>query len=323
MFDISEIPLDISNLDTELDRSFDLSSSIDLRQLDDPNWQDPGLPLPPSPPPAATSRKETPIPFRSPEDLLAARTLSSAIAENPLLVTPDMTEVLKNVDPNKINYNNNYNLIPLSTNDQAKLLFTEVPGTNFLVPNPPDAIAVNTVISERQTKAVKIFRTAQMRREPADTGACRDLLQEATMQITNGWIAAPRHVSGLQEGSSWEQIPPALPLTGQEEAWGILLQNLGRLTPTGHGFSISCPQLAAIFSLPASVSVKYLLLVAFILSNPTFQPAMAVTPLCKHQLHKGLQADQSQNSPGTHMLIYIQNAGRSKILVCRYSLVKL
>ena len=36
------------------------------------------------------------------------------------------------------------------------------------------------------------------------------------MQITNGWIAAPRLVSGLQEGSSWEQVPPAQPLTGQE-----------------------------------------------------------------------------------------------------------
>jgi hypothetical protein len=274
LFDISEIPLDISNIDTEL-KSFDWSSSIDLRQLDDPDFQ-PAVPPQAQPQPPAPPREETFTPFRAPGDLLAAQTLSSAIAKDPLLVIPDMSRVLHKVDPNKINYNS-YNLLPLNANDQAKLLFTELPGTNFLIPNPPDAIAVNTVVSARQTKAVKVFRTAQVHREPAEKGACRDLLQEATMQITNGWLAAPRHVEGQQEGSSWEQIPPTPPLKGQEEAWGILLQNLGTLTPAVHGFSISCPQLAAIFSLPASVSVKYLLLVALLLANPTCQPAMATT----------------------------------------------
>ena len=179
---------------------------------------------------------------------------------------------------------------PSTPTTKQSYFFTELPGTNFLIPNPPDAIAVNTVISARQTKAVKIFRTAQMRKELVERGTCRDLLQQATTEITNGWIAAPRHVAGLQEGSSWEQVPPAPPLRGQEEAWGILHQNLGRLTPTGHGFSISCPQLAAIFSLPASVSVKFVLLVALILANPTFQPAMAAT--------LPLQAPSSQRFAG-------------------------
>ena len=96
-----------------------------------------------------------------------------------------------------------------------------------------------------------------MRKEPVESGTCKDVLQQATTEITNRWIAAPRHVVGLQEGSSWEQVLPAPLLRGQEEAWGIILQNLGRLTPTGQGFSKSCPQLAAIFSLPASVSVKF------------------------------------------------------------------
>ena len=84
-----------------------------------------------------------------------------------------------------------------------------------------------------------------------------------------GIAAAPRNVDGLPaQCSDWCKAP-ALPLPQYRSDFDRLVRHVGHLKNLGYAHVISSAQLSLVTSLPGSIAVRWLLLLAILLGQPT------------------------------------------------------
>ena len=84
-----------------------------------------------------------------------------------------------------------------------------------------------------------------------------------------GMAAAPTQVDGLPEQCTDWVKAPSLPLPQFRTDFDKMCRHVGHLRRTGYSHVVSSAQLSLIASFPGSIAVRWLLLLATLLGQPT------------------------------------------------------
>ena len=103
-----------------------------------------------------------------------------------------------------------------------------------------------------------------------------DQLDEARKKLEAGFAAAPRGCQGLpQQCANWVE-PPTIPFPKRRSDFSLLTRNIGAMRRSGYMHICTSTQLTTINSLPGSLAVKYLVLMATLLGQPILGQAAAI-----------------------------------------------
>ena len=103
-------------------------------------------------------------------------------------------------------------------------------------------------------------------------------VREAISMTSIGMAAASKHVDGLPDQCKDWMKAPSLPLPPLRTDFDKMCTHIGQLRRNGYSHVVSSAQLSLIVSFPGSIAVRWLLLLATLLGQPTLSATKPMQP---------------------------------------------